>query len=131
MYDRLSAIRGNIMHASCTVLTLIGPRRHRELVHRLCHARHPAGAVIDVSSPTDAVLTLLTQPVDMVLIDVSLAGDLMPTLARHVRRSAPNARLAVFGGPATPAAETGTARVAEVLPWARLESILHGFLQAG
>jgi len=125
---RLTATGAGAAPMACTVLALIGPRRQRELVHRLCRARLPAGAVIDVASATDAVLMLLTQPMDLVLVDAALAGDLMPTLTRHVRRSAPNAVLAIFGCASAQAADT--ARPIELLPWAQLESTLHDFLSA-
>lgn len=128
MCARLTASRADSARMARTVLSLVGPRRQRELVHRLCRASQPPGSVIDVSSATDAVLVLLTQSVDMVLVDAALAGDLIGTLTRHVRRSAPNAVLAIFGCASAQAADT--ARPIELLPWARLESTLHDFLSA-
>ncbi len=110
------------------VLTLIGGRRHREVVHGLCRTHSPTDLVIDVSSATDAVMTLLAEPVDLVLVDAALAGDLLEALTRHARRSAPNARLVIFGGEAPPGASD---RMCDgMLPWTLLESTVHDFLHA-
>ena len=120
---------------ACTVLTLIGPRRHREAVHRMCRARQPADSVVDVASVTDAVLMLLSGAVDVVLIDAVLAGDLMGTLTRHTRRSAPDAKLAIFGGAVAPTQVGGAApperadQLGLALPWSRLEQTLQDFLR--
>ena len=110
-------------------MTVFASGRQRERVHRLLDAYAPGCLVVDVASATDAVLALLAGPVDVVLIDASLAGDLLGALRRHARRSSPYAKLAVFGG-ASPDDMTGPA-IESVLAWDQLDETLKRLLQPG
>ncbi|APW37252.1 hypothetical protein RD110_08625 [Rhodoferax koreense] len=101
------------------VLTVFAARGHRDTVRRLCRSLEPASQVTDVASATDAVLTLLTGPMDLVLVDAGLAGDLLGALLRHAQRSAPRAKLAVFAGGAL---------APGWLPWSQLEATLLALL---
>lgn len=85
-------------------------------------------SIIDVSSATDAVLTLLAEPVDVLLVDAKLAGDLLGAMLRHARHSAPMAKLAVFGSAELDSDQRGTTRSEGILPWHLLESTLRGWL---
>jgi hypothetical protein len=93
------------------VLTVFDSPAHRTLVRDTCASQTPRARVVDVSTPTDAVLALLADHMDLVLVDVDLSGDLLPALALHVRRSAPEATLLGFG-------QTPSSR--KVLPWQQL-----------
>ncbi|APW37289.1 hypothetical protein RD110_08860 [Rhodoferax koreense] len=101
------------------ILTVFEAGSHRELVRHWCEALAPGSQVLDVASATDAVLTLLGEPVDLLLVDTGIAGDLLPSLRRHARRSAPKARLLMFG-------EAGDG----VLPWSELAPTLQRLLPA-
>lgn len=79
------------------VLAVLTSPAHRALARALCGRVVPGAHCQDASTVTDAVLALLTGPVDLVLVDVDWAGDLLPGLAQHVRRSAPKAGLLGFG----------------------------------
>jgi hypothetical protein len=94
---------------------------HRALVQEICAAEAPGARVIDVSTPTDAVLALLSNHVDLVLVDVDLSGDLLPALALHVRRSAPHATLLGFG-------QAPSSR--KILPWQQFGQALSRWLRA-
>jgi hypothetical protein len=115
----------------CKVLTVFAARRHRELVQQVCHAAASGNTVVDVASATDAVLTLLAQPVDLVLVDADLAGDLLGALQRHAHRSAPHAKFAVFGGGLVVADDAVAQRGYALLPWTQLEETLRASLAAG
>ncbi len=78
------------------VLTVFPHREARDLVREVCAARVPSPRVLDAASPTDAVMTLLSTDVDLVLVDVDGAGELLAALTRHVQRSAPDATLVGF-----------------------------------
>lgn len=93
------------------VLTVFDSPTHRTLVRDTCASQAPPARVVDVSTPTDAVLALLAERMDLVLVDVDLSGDLLPALALHVRRSAPEATLLEFG-------QAPSSR--KVLPWQQL-----------
>lgn len=103
------------------ILTVFEAGSHRDLVHGWCQALAPESRVIDVASATDAVLTLLGEPVDMLLIDAAVAGDLLTSLRRHARRSAPQAQLVMF---------QDAAPGADLLPWSQLEPTLQRLLRA-
>jgi hypothetical protein len=49
--------------------------------------------------PRVAVLTLLSEEVDLVLVDVVWAGDLLGALVRHVHRAMPQADVVGFFSP--------------------------------
>lgn len=109
------------------VLLVVGDLSLRARAWELCETLAPRCHLTDATSVTDAVLLVLSSPVDVVLVDAQLAGDLLHSLVRHVRRSAPQASLSVFGvqagAPANGRAEP------EVMPWTRLRSTLLEVLQ--
>jgi hypothetical protein len=110
------------------VMTVFGSSEQRDKVHRLADLMAPGCLFVDVASATDAVLTLLAGPVDVVLIDARLAGDLLNALQRHARRSSPQARLAVFGEAGAKGGPQA-ARVDRVQPWSELRATLTRLLQ--
>jgi len=113
--------RTNVVGNLLKILTVFEAGSHRDLVHGWCEALAPQSRVIDVASATDAVLTLLGEPVDMLLIDAAVAGDLLTSLRRHAQRSAPQARLVIFHDDAPRAG---------LLPWSQLGPTLQRLLRA-
>lgn len=95
MPDRLNAAKQKAEHFHRMVLTVLPTRRHRETVSSLCRSIDPQCIVYDVSNVTDAVLLILAEPVDVLVVDVGFAGDLLGVLQHHLRRSAPKAKLAL------------------------------------
>lgn len=79
------------------VLSVFGDAAHRAEVRHLCEQLAPGSQCLETATVTDAVLALLSGPVDLVLVDLDWAGDLLGGLTLHVRRSAPRARLLGFG----------------------------------
>lgn len=103
------------------VLTVFPHREPRDVVREVCAALVPCAKVLDAASPTDAVMTLLSTTVDLVLVDVDGAGDLLAALTRHVQRSAPDATLVGFSA----AGGRGDA----THPWSELSGALSRWLQ--
>ena len=130
MLNGLTVLEGERVRTRRKLMTVFASGRQRELVRRLSDTYAPGCVVVDVSSATDAVLTLLTGPVDVVLIDATLVGDLLNALRRHANRSSPNATLAVFGA-AAPADAGGRAATGGegLLAWTELEETLKRLLQ--
>lgn len=110
------------------LMTVFASGRQRERVRRLAERHAPGSLVVEVASATDAVLTLLAGPLDLVLVDAGLVGDLLSALRRHAQRSSPHARVVVFGGMSTDA-DTGEAWPGDVVPWAQLDDTLRRLLQ--
>ncbi|HSV51968.1 MAG TPA: hypothetical protein VLJ57_07620 [Burkholderiaceae bacterium] len=113
------------------MLTVFANGAHRSQVQDACTGLAPGSRVSYVSTPTEAVLALLSERVDLVLVDVAVAADLLPALALHARRSLPQATLLCFGD----AAAQGRATSAEtalhkVFPWEELVPVLTRWLQA-
>jgi DNA-binding NarL/FixJ family response regulator len=108
------------------VLTVFDSAAHRALVQETCATQAPQAQVVDVSTPTDAVLALLAEEIDLVLVDIDLSGDLLAALVLHVRRSAPHATLLGFGDPQQVDAKLLTSR--KVLPLQQLGPALSRWL---
>lgn len=100
------------------VLTVFAAVERRAPVHDACASRPAAWRVLDAPTPTEAVLALLSRPIDLVLADADWPPDLLQALQRHARRSAPGAGFLLFGDPA-PALEASGIR-----PWAELPCVL-------
>lgn len=130
MPNALTVLERDGVRTRTRLLTVFASGRQREQVHRLSDSYAPGCVVVDVTSATDAVLTLLAGPVDVVLIDASLVGDLLNALLRHVHRSSPNATLAVFGT-ASSDGDLPASRQNDMRPWTQLEETLKRLLQAG
>lgn len=110
------------------VLTVFSHAAHRALVARACTLLAPQGTVIDAATATDAVLQLLSQPVDVLLIDVAWAGEFLGALERHARRSAPGALVLAFATPSVAGAAGTPQALGTVHAWSDMESILHARL---
>lgn len=105
------------------VLSLCASTEERARVHNICSQMASGCQCVDTATATDAVLALLTGPVDLVIVDTDAAGELLPGLLRHLRRSAPRAGLLGFHmGTQAPLAE-GLAPSA-VHPWSALPAVL-------
>lgn len=121
------------------VLTVFPHREPRDVVREVCATLVPSAKVLDAASPTDAVMTLLSTSVDLVLVDVDGAGGLLAALTRHVQRSAPDATLVGFGvtgdvgglgGPRdAPDAVDLAGPQGRANPWSELPGILSRWLQ--
>jgi DNA-binding NarL/FixJ family response regulator len=109
---------------------VFGDMDRRSMVRRLCETLAPACQVTEVVGATDAVLLVLGNRVDIVLVDAQLAGDLLQSLVQHVRRTSPGARVSVFGADDHGLAIANDRLHVEVLPWALLESTLTDLLRA-
>lgn len=127
MHGLLKAASEHLGPARFTILTVLPTRGHRDAVERLCPALAPGCAIFHVPSATDAVLTLLSEPIDLLVVDACLAGDLLATLKRHARRSAPHAITAIFRTDAD-APEEGSTQDTDGLPWSALEARLRSLL---
>jgi ABC-type amino acid transport substrate-binding protein len=112
-----------------TVLTVFAQREPRDVVHEVCTALRPTAQVIDAASPTDAVMTLLAKDIDLVLVDVDSAGELLAALRRHVQRSAPDATLIGFGGLRPPSDEGLRDSSNRVRGWGELADTVSAWLQ--
>ena len=114
---------------SLRVLTVFADADHRAQVHQACTTLAPDSQVLDAASATDAVLTLLSNPIDLVLVDVTWSGDLLGALVRHTRRSAPDAMLMAFGN-TPPNAEAPLPSALGVLrPWRDLPASVTDWLR--
>lgn len=123
MPDRLKTARQNAVHGCLRILTVLPTRGYRDAVEAVCRARDPGCAITHVSSVMDAVLALLTEPVDVLVVDMGLAGDLLEVLHHHVLRSAPEAKIALFmNEPQSRGAATGD--LSQVHSWSELEETL-------
>jgi hypothetical protein len=115
------------------VLTVFPHREPRDLVREGCAALVPSARVLDAASPTDAVMTLLSTSVDLVLVDVDGAGGLMAALTRHVQRSAPDATLVGFSAGGGRCEASDATEVVEApgraRPWSELPGTLSRWLQ--
>lgn len=121
---------GALTGAGPCVLTVFASASRRTQVLNACTAQTPMSRTIDVSTPTDAVLALLCDRVDLVLVDLALAGDLLPALALHARRSAPEATLLGFDDEAAQARKSAHGALArEVFPWHQLTPVLTRWLR--
>jgi len=131
VYNRLNRPRGDApnLHPLC-ILTVFESGLYRDQVRQWCAALAPASRVLDVSSATDAVFTLLTEQVDIVLIDAMLAVDMLGALKHHARRSSPYARLAVFSSSAAMQASSSGSSPGETLPWSELQPMVEQLLTA-
>ena len=109
------------------VLSLCASSEQRTRVHHICNALAPGSQCIDTATVTDAVLALLAGPVDLVLVDTNAAGDLLPGLLRHLRRSAPRAGLMGFHAGARAPLTEGLAASA-LHPWSALPAVLAGWV---
>lgn len=123
----LKATGEPLVQTRFTILTVLPTRGHRDTVERLCTALAPGCAIVHVPSATDAVLTLLSEPIDLLIVDACLAGDLLATLKRHARRSAPHAITAIFRTDAD-ASQEGNTQDTDGLPWSALEARLRNLL---
>lgn len=113
------------------LLTVFAAAAHRAQVGDTCRTLAPGSRVIDVSTPTEAVLALLSDRVDLVLVDVALAAELLPALELHARRSMPQATLLCFGDTAARSRSPfGETRSRKVHPWQDLAAVLTRWLQA-
>ncbi|MFZ4286662.1 hypothetical protein [Variovorax sp. HJSM1_2] len=130
MSARLNATWTGASAGPPCVLTVFVQREPRDLVHEVCSALQPGARVIDAASATDAVMTLLAKDIDLVLVDLDGAGELLGALRRHVQRSAPDATLLGFGRMLPPAAAQPVHEGASsVHSWAELEYTLTAWLQ--
>ena len=93
----MRSLPGRPAGRSPRVLTVFADAGHRAQVHQACATLAPDSQLLDAASATDAVLALLSNPIDLVLVDVTWSGDLLSALVRHTRRSAPDAMLMAFG----------------------------------
>jgi len=124
--DRLNTLRQNI--APCRVLTVLPTRRHRQAVQAVCRVRDPGCVITDVPSVTDAVLVLLSDPVDVVVVDMGFAGDMLGVLQHHARRSAPRAKVALFRGESHSGGASTTGDLSQGHPWSDMEATLSRLL---
>lgn len=127
MPDRLNAVRQRT--APCRVLTVLPTRWHRQAVQVVCRVRDPGCVITDVPSVTDAVLVLLSEPVDVMVVDVGLAGDMLGVLQHHARRSAPRAKTAFFRAEQHSASTATTGDLSRGHPWSDMEATLDRLLQ--
>lgn len=127
MPDRLNAVRQKT--APCRVLTVLPTRQHRQAVQAVCRVRDPGCVITDVPSVTDAVLLLLSDPVDVVVVDMGLAGDMLGVLQHHARRSAPRAKVALFRAEPLCASNAAAGDLSQGHPWSDMETILDRLLQ--
>lgn len=127
MPDRLNAVGQNT--APCRVLTVLPTRWHRQAVQAVCRVRDPGCVVTDVPSVTDAVLVLLSEPVDVVVVDTGLAGDMLGVLQHHARRSAPRAKMGLFSAELHSGSPAATGDLSQGHPWSDMEAILDRLLQ--
>ena len=125
MPDRMNSARQNA--APRRILTVLPTRRRREAVQAVCRVRDPTCVITDLSSVTDAVLVLLSEPVDVIVVDMGLAGDMLGVLQHHARRSAPKAKMALFRtDPNTRSTAPGT--LSQENSWAEMEMTLDRLL---
>lgn len=114
------------------VLTVVLDPSARARVRDLFHAQDPV-QLFDAGSVTDAVLHLLTVPVELVLIDAGLPPREFNNLLRHVRRSAPNATVLVFcddsDASPQPMRMLLASRREHCHPWDELDSVVTLHLQ--
>jgi len=129
MSARLKAPWSSATGCRPCVLTVFTQREPRDVVREVCAALRPTGKVIDAASPTDAVMTLLAKDIDLVLVDVDGAGELLAALRRHVQRSAPDATLIGFGGLRAPGDEGLKDSSSRVRHWGELADTLSAWLQ--
>lgn len=94
----LAAHRGPPPRALC-LLTVFADARQRAEVGDLCARLAPDCRMIHTATATDAVMALLSEEVDLVLVDVVWAGDLLGALVRHVHRALPQADVVGFFSP--------------------------------
>ncbi|KRC19165.1 hypothetical protein ASE31_05920 [Acidovorax sp. Root217] len=127
MPDRLNAVRQNA--APCRVLTMLPTRWHRQAVQAVCRVRDPGCVITDVPSVTDAVLVLLSEPVDLMVVDMGLAGDMLGVLQHHARRSAPRAKMALFKAEPNSASSAATGDLLQGHSWSDMETVLDHLLQ--
>lgn len=107
------------------MLSVFTGRDHRDMVRDGCLAHGTHWQYVEAAAPTDAVLTLLSCPVDVVLVDLDWPGDLLGALVRHVRRSSPLARLLAFGQPTAALRDKARqAGIGEAHPWGALAGLL-------
>lgn len=105
-----------------TVLTVFLEPQDRARVREACDGAGLRTPVFDAAAVTDAVLHLLSAPVELVLADAALPAQLFGVLLRHVRRSAPDAVLLAFGEPRDEAMRQALAASrGRLLPWAALD----------
>lgn len=126
MPDRLNAVRQKT--APCRVLTVLPTRQSRQAVQAVCRVRDPGCVITDVPSVTDAVLVLLSDPVDVVVVDMGLAGDMLGVLQHHARRSAPMAKMALFRGELHSGGAAITDDLSQGHPWSDMEATLSRLL---
>lgn len=127
MPDRLNALRQ--ITAQCRVLTVLPTRWLRQAVQGVCRLRDPGCAITDVASVTDAVLVLLSESVDVLVVDMGLAGDMLGALQHHARRSAPRAKMALFSADLHSGSAVATGDLSQGHPWSDMEAVLDGLLQ--
>jgi hypothetical protein len=109
---------------ACRLLLVFGDSDRRAAALALVLALEPECCVEVAASATDAVLSMLGYPADIVFVDADAAGDLLHSLVRHIHRAAPGAHVAVFGAqPGLRMFAYGRWRV-EVLSWAALAPTL-------
>lgn len=114
------------MPKTAKILTVLPTKAHRDEVDSVSGALATRVTVMHAPNVTGAVFSLLTKPADIILVDSSMAGDLLGALQWHARRSAPNAVLHIFdigqgGDSSAPLADT------TYLPWSKLGVALHDF----
>ncbi len=120
---------GDLPELRLRVLGVLANPEHRAQARALCRRVVPGAHCQDASTVTDAVLALLSGPVDLVLVDVDWAGDLLPGLVQHVRRSAPKAGLLGFGTLHDSPPSAHPAWLPGMYGWNQLPQVLENWLQ--
>ncbi|WP_157412598.1 MULTISPECIES: hypothetical protein [unclassified Acidovorax] len=108
---------------------MLPTRWHRQAVQAVCRVRDPGCVITDVPSVTDAVLVLLSEPVDLMVVDMGLAGDMLGVLQHHARRSAPRAKMALFKAEPNSASSAATGDLLQGHSWSDMETVLDHLLQ--
>lgn len=108
---------------------MLPTRWHRQAVQAVCRARDAGCVITDVPSVTDAVLVLLSDPVDLIVVDMGFAGDMLGALLHHARRSAPRAKMALFRAEQQSASDEATCDLSQGHPWSDMQVTLDRLLQ--
>lgn len=110
---------------SACVLALLGDAAQRSRVRRGCAAQPLPVRLLEAASVTDAVLSVLSQPIDLVLVDLAHPDELLRAMLRHVRRSRPQARIVGLRDLPQPSHATHPpdllAGLDAIHPWSELE----------
>ncbi|WP_146187903.1 hypothetical protein [Acidovorax sp. CF316] len=71
----------------------------------------------------------MSEPVDVMVVDMGLAGDMLGVLQHHARRSAPRAKMALFRGELHSRGASTPDDLLQGHPWSDMEATLDLLLQ--